>query len=113
VFDTSSPEAEISTSSSASTMTLRHGILDMTRRDEADGRSMTDSNYSGYSPHRNLKLSTAMPMHQQQQLQHSSGGGRLAADSSSSAINKENKSHTIHAVAIIESSCDARANDVA
>ena len=44
------------------TMTLRHGIaIDMTRRDEADGRSMTDSNYSGYSPHRSLKLSTLMP----------------------------------------------------
>jgi hypothetical protein len=84
-------------------MTLRHGILDMTRRDEADGRSMTDSNYSGYSPHRNLKLSTANMPHQQ----HSSVG--RATDSS--GINKDNKSNTIHAVAIIES--DARANDVA
>ena len=101
VFDTSSPEADISTSST--TMTLRHGILDMTRRDEADGRSMTDSNYSGYSPHRNLKLSTANMPHQQ----HSNIG--RATDSS--GINKDNKSNTIHAVAIIES--DARANDVA
>ena len=100
VFDTSSPEADMSTSSA--TMTLRHGILDMTRRDEADGRSMTDSNYSGYSPHRNLKLSTAMP-HQQQQH---SNIGRVAESSG-----KDNKSNTIHAVAIIES--DARANDVA
>lgn len=100
VFDTSSPEAEISTSSA--TMTLRQGILDMTRRDEADGRSMTDSNYSGYSPHRNLKLSTAMP-HQQH-----ANVGRVT---DSSVISKENKSNTIHAVAIIES--DARANDIA
>ena len=101
VFDTSSPEAEISTSSA--TMTLRHGILDMTRRDEADGRSMTDSNYSGYSPHRNLKLSTMMPQNHQS---HSNSGRTMAEPL---MMNKENKSNTIHAVAIIES--DSRIND--
>lgn len=103
VFDTSSPETDMSTSSTT-TMTLRHGILDMTRRDEADGRSMTDSNYSGYSPHRNLKLSTVMPQNHQQHP-------NASRVTESLGMNKDNKSNTIHAVAIIES--DSRANDVA
>ena len=46
-------------SDSDTNFTPRHTSMD--RRDEADGRSMTDSNYSGYSPHRNLKLSTLLP----------------------------------------------------
>lgn len=96
VFDASSPETDIS--SANTTMTLRHGILDMTRRDEADGRSMTDSNYSGYSPHRNLKMSTMMP------TKHASSAARDDVH-----VKETNKSNTIHAVAIIET--DGRANE--
>lgn len=96
VFDASSPETDIS--SANATMTLRHGILDMTRRDEADGRSMTDSNYSGYSPHRNLKIATMMP------AKHAAGPAR-----DDGHAKETNKSNTIHAVAIIES--DGRANE--
>lgn len=32
---------------------LPHSVSELTRRDEGDGRSMTDSHYSGYSPSRN------------------------------------------------------------
>lgn len=94
-FDASSPE-------SVDMMTLRHGVLDMTRRDEADGRSMTDSNYSGYSPHRNLKLMPA-------------GGAQPTTSSSSVAkepgMTMGNKSNTIRAVAIIESDSHRAMND--
>lgn len=96
VFDASSPDTDIS--SANATMTLRHGILDMTRRDEADGRSMTDSNYSGYSPHRNLKMATMMP------AKYTSGATRDDIH-----VKENHKSNTIHAVAIIES--DGRANE--
>ena len=79
---------------------FRQSMLEMTRRDEADGRSMTDSNYSGYSPHRNLKLSTIM----QQQQQHSNGN-----DMTVLGAGPAKGSNTIHAVAIIEAD-HSRAN---
>ena len=71
---------------------FRQSMLEMTRRDEADGRSMTDSNYSGYSPHRNLKLSTIMQ-------QHGNGGSN---DMTVLGAGPAKGSNTIHAVAIIE-----------
>ena len=94
---------------SDATMTLRHGIghagtLDMTRRDEADGRSMTDSNYSGYSPHRSLKLSTLLPSLQTL--------GRMThatiVDHHQDDIAGSDGKKSIHAVAIIEA--DAHGN---
>ena len=71
---------------------FRQSMLEMTRRDEADGRSMTDSNYSGYSPHRNLKLSTIMQHH----------GQAPSNDLTVLGAGPAKGSNTIHAVAIIE-----------
>ncbi len=108
VFDASSPESDVMSMASPTALTLRHGgsgMLDMTRRDEADGRSMTDSNYSGYSPHRNLKLTTLLPPPQRSQ-QHRTTIEEMTV------IGKEHGSkgsNTIRAVAIIEASANENA----
>ena len=95
-FDTLTSDSEMS-------LTLRQGTLDMTRRDEADGRSMTDSNYSGYSPHRNLKLSTVLPSLSRHTL----------LDAEDKKIPAAEKSNTIRAVAVIEADAKVTISDAA
>lgn len=103
VFDASSPESDVMMTTSPTTMTMRsHGgssVLDMARRDEADGRSMTDSNYSGYSPHRNLKLTTLLPP--RPPPQH-----RVTEEAVVKESHKSSGHNTIRAVAIIEANAN-------
>jgi len=95
-FDSATSDSEIS-------LTLRHGtLMDMTRRDEADGRSMTDSNYSGYSPHRNLKLSTMLP---------SLSRHNLLDTEEKKTLGTPEKSNTVRAVAVIEADAKVTNSD--